>query len=44
MSEYWLTPQKLFCEDCGKNFIHYLKGMPQKVCGYCAGEDMGEEK
>jgi hypothetical protein len=34
-----LTPQTLFCVDCGKNFVHYVGGMPQKVCGVCAGVD-----
>lgn len=38
------TLGKLFCEDCGRNFIHYLKGLPQRVCGYCAGEDMGGQE
>lgn len=39
MSDFWLTPQKLWCIECGKNFIHYVGGMPQKVCGVCAGVD-----
>lgn len=33
---YWLTPKTLWCQDCGKNFVHYEKGMPQTICSYCA--------
>jgi hypothetical protein len=40
--EFPITPAKLWCADCGKNFIHYVAGMPQTICGYCAGEDVGD--
>jgi hypothetical protein len=39
------TINKLWCAECGKNFIHYLGGMPQTICGVCAGvdSDTGDE-
>jgi hypothetical protein len=31
---------KLWCIECGKNFIHYVGGIPQQICSYCAGQDV----
>ena len=30
---------RYICEDCGKHFVHFVGGMPQKVCGVCDGVD-----
>jgi hypothetical protein len=31
---------KLWCVECGKNFVHYVGGMQQNICSYCAGADI----
>jgi hypothetical protein len=36
---YPLTPKSLWCADCGKQFVHYVGGIAQTVCSYCAGAD-----
>jgi hypothetical protein len=40
-----MSVKTLFCTDCGKNFVHYVAGIPQTICSYCAGVDvvLGED-
>ena len=33
---------KLICVECSKQFVHFIGGMPQEVCGVCAGVDSVE--
>jgi hypothetical protein len=35
---------KYVCEDCGRHFVHFVGGMPQKVCGVCDGVDSEVEE
>lgn len=40
-SEIDARVKRMFCKECGKNFVHYVAGMPQEICGVCAGLDDG---